>query len=165
MTVSSKKARNCYCQFFIKMNSPTIETVQYQDHLVAINQIRTKVFQEEQGVSAELEFDGLDASATHFLAYINRKAVGTARIREIDGDTVKIERLAVLPDYRKQGIGKQLMRSALSAITQRGKFLVVVHAQEYVAQLYQQLGFEIVGEKFNEAGIPHVKMIKMSKQL
>ncbi|MEN9566951.1 MAG: hypothetical protein RLZZ69_2147, partial [Cyanobacteriota bacterium] len=68
--------------------------------------------------------------------------------------------LAVLPNYRKQGIGKQLMVSALSAITQRGKFLVIVHAQEYIIQLYQQLGFEVVGEKFNEAGIPHVKMIE-----
>jgi predicted GNAT family N-acyltransferase len=142
------------------MNSLRIETVQYQDCMVAINQIRTKVFQEEQGVSAELEFDGLDASATHLLAQINGKAVGTARIRELDGETVKIERLAVLPDYRKQGIGKQLMVSALSAITQRGKSLVIVHAQEYVVQLYQQLGFEVVGEKFNEAGIPHVKMIE-----
>jgi predicted GNAT family N-acyltransferase len=142
------------------MDSPTIETVQYQDRMVAINQIRTQVFQEEQGVSAKLEFDGLDASATHLLAQINGKAVGTARIRELDSDTVKIERLAVLPDYRKQGIGKQLMVSALSAIAQEGKSLVLVYAQEYVVQLYQQLGFEVVGEKFNEAGISHVKMIK-----
>jgi predicted GNAT family N-acyltransferase len=142
------------------MNSLRIETVQYQDRMVAINQIRTQVFQEEQGVPAKLEFDGLDAGATHLLAQINGEAVGTARIREIDGNTVKIERLAVLPNYRKQGIGKQLMVSALSAITQRGKFLVIVHAQEYIIQLYQQLGFEVVGEKFNEAGIPHVKMIE-----
>ena len=144
------------------MDSLKIKTVQYQDSMVVINQIRTKVFQGEQGVSAELEFDGLDANATHFLAYINGTAVGTARIRELDWDTVKIERLAVLPDYRKQGIGKQLMKSALSAIAQRGKFLVIVHAQAYIASLYQQLGFAIVGEPFNEAGIPHVKM---SKQL
>ncbi|PSB07214.1 GNAT family N-acetyltransferase [Pleurocapsa sp. CCALA 161] len=147
------------------MDSLKIETVEYQDYMVMINQIRTKVFQEEQGVAAELEFDGLDPSATHFLAYINGQAIATARIREIDGDTIKIERLAVLPDYRKQGIGKHLMRSALSTITQRGKSLAIVHAQAYIAQLYQQLGFEIVGEQFNEAGIPHVKMIKMTKQL
>jgi predicted GNAT family N-acyltransferase len=142
------------------MDSLKIKTVQYQDSMVAINQIRTKVFQEEQGVSAELEFDGWDTSATHFLAFVNGKAVGTARIREINENTVKIERLAVLPDYRKQGIGKQLMRSALSTIAQQDKSLAIVHAQAYIAQLYQQLGFEIVGEQFNEAGIPHVKMIK-----
>jgi predicted GNAT family N-acyltransferase len=142
------------------MDSLKIKTVQYQDSMVAINQIRTKVFQVEQGVSAELEFDGWDTSATHFLAFVNGKAVGTARIRVINEDTAKIERLAVLPNYRKQGIGKQLMRSALSTIAQQDKSLAMVHAQAYIAQLYQQLGFEIVGEQFNEAGIPHVKMIK-----
>lgn len=142
------------------MDSLEIQTVRYQDSMVAINQIRTKVFQEEQGVSAELEFDGLDPNATHLLAYLNGQAVGTARIREIDQDIVKIERLAVLPDYRKQGVGKQLMRSALSTIAQRGKSLVIVHAQAYISQLYQKLGFAIVGEQFNEAGIPHIKMTK-----
>jgi predicted GNAT family N-acyltransferase len=147
------------------MDSLKIETVQYQGSMVAIDQIRTKVFQEEQGVSAELEFDGLDPSAIHFLAYVNGKAVGTARIREIDGDTVKIERLAVLPNYRKQGIGRKLMKSALSTIVQQGKPIAIIHAQAYIAQLYEQLGFAIVGEQFNEAGIPHVKMVKMIKQL
>jgi predicted GNAT family N-acyltransferase len=144
------------------MDSLKIETFKYQDRMVAINQIRTKVFQEEQGISAKLEFDGLDTDATHFLAYVNGKAVGTARIRAIDADTDKIERLAVLPNYRKQGIGKQLMSATLAAIVQRGKSLAIVHAQAYIAPLYEQLGFVIVGEKFNEAGITHVKM---SKQL
>ena len=136
-----------------------IETVKYQDKIAAIKHIRTQVFQKEQGVSAELEFDGLDADAIQFLAYLNGKAVATARIREIDADTVKIERLAVLPEYRKQGIGKQLMESALS-VSRLDKSKAIVHAQEYIASLYQQLGFEVVGERFSEAGIAHVKMVK-----
>ena len=136
-----------------------IETVKYQDEIAAIKHIRTQVFQKEQGVSPELEFDGLDADAIQFLAYLNGKAVATARIREIDADTVKIERLAVLPEYRKQGIGKQLMESALS-VSRLDKSQVIVHAQEYIASLYQQLGFEVVGERFGEAGIDHVKMVK-----
>ena len=137
-----------------------IETVKYQDEVDAIATIRTQVFQKEQGVSAELEFDGLDADAIQLLAYLNGKAVATARIREMDANTVKIERLAVLPEYRKQGIGKQLMESALSVISNLDKSKAVVHAQEYVASLYQQLGFEVVGERFSEAGIAHVKMVK-----
>ena len=137
-----------------------IETVKYQDEVDAIATIRTQVFQKEQGVSAELEFDGLDADAIQLLAYLNGKAVATARIREMDANTVKIERLAVLPEYRKQGIGKQLMESALSVISNLDKSKAIVHAQEYVASLYQQLGFEVVGERFSEAGIAHVKMVK-----
>ena len=142
------------------MNSLQIETVRYQDEIAAIKHIRTTVFQKEQGVSADLEFDGLDESSMHLLAYSNGEAVGTARIREIDGDTVKIERLAVLSSARNKGIGKQLMRSALEAIAQQHKSQAIVHAQEYVADLYRQLGFEPIGERFSEAGIAHVKMVK-----
>ena len=137
-----------------------IKTVKYQDEIAAIAHIRTQVFQKEQGVSAELEFDGLDADAIQFLAYLNGKAVATARIREIDANRVKIERLAVLPEFRKQGIGKQLMESTLSVVYSLDKSKAIVHAQEYIASLYQQLGFEVVGERFSEAGIAHVKMVK-----
>ena len=142
------------------MTSIEIKTVQYQDEITAIKYIRTKVFQEEQGVSAELEFDGLDPDVLHLLAYIQDEAVGTTRIREIDRHTAKIERLAVLPDARKQGVATNLMSAALDAISQQNKTTVIVHAQEYIASLYHQLGFAIVGEKFSEAGIPHVKMVK-----
>jgi predicted GNAT family N-acyltransferase len=141
-----------------------IKIVLYQDEIAAIKNIRTRVFQEEQGIAAELEFDGLDATAIHLLAYLNEEAVGTTRIREIDANTSKIERLAVLPVARKQGVGRELMIAALKAIAQQHKSLAIVHAQAYIAPLYQQLGFDMVGEEFSEAGIPHVKMIKQLSQ-
>ena len=142
------------------MESLVVEVVDYQAAIAKINQIRTIVFQQEQKVAAELEFDGLDAAATHLLAYRHNKAVGTARIRTIDKDTAKIERLAVLPEARKQGIGTKLMEAALAHISQQDKAQIVVHAQAYISHLYQQLGFETIGEKFSEAGIEHVKMVK-----
>lgn len=37
---------------------------------------------------------------------------------------------------------------------------VIINAQEYVKPLYEKLGFEQVGNPFDEAGIAHVKMIK-----
>lgn len=142
------------------MNSLQIKIVCYQDELAAIKSIRTTVFQQEQGVSADLEFDGLDKEASHLLAYLDGKAVGTARIREIDRNTAKIERLAVLSSARKQGVGKSLMRCALKVIFEQHKSLAIVHAQEYIAELYRQLGFTIAGQRFTEAGISHVKMVK-----
>ncbi len=183
-----------------------IKTVSYKQQLQSIQKIRIEVFQREQGVAPELEFDGLDEIATHLLAYINSKPVGTLRIREIKpktlkpsieygeeispllsvrayppnsfgtGDSlgrgflaphalglyrpVKIERLAVLNAFRNRGIGKKLMLTALAKIAASGDRLVVVHAQEYIKKLYQQLGFQQVGATFEEAGISHVKMTK-----
>ena len=137
-----------------------IETVKDRERFAAIKNIRIKVFQEEQGVAAELEFDGLDNIAIQLLAYLDGKAVGTARIREINTTTAKIERLAILPEARRKGIGKKLMQSALQVIDRQQKTTAIVHAQAYISQLYRQLGFEIVGEQFSEAGIAHVKMVK-----
>ena len=137
-----------------------IKQVEYQAEKADIRHIRTKVFQEEQGVAAELEFDSWDDSVVHLLAYLNGQAIATTRIRDIDASTAKIERLAVLPEFRRQGIGKQLMEAALKTIAPSQKSQVVVHAQEYVTPLYQQLGFVVVGDRFSEAGMTHVKMLK-----
>ncbi len=142
-----------------------IDTVTYEEQLKSIQNIRIVVFQEEQGVAPELEFDGLDEISTHLLAYLGNIPVGTTRIRKIDEHTVKIERLAVLPAFRNRGIGKKLMLTALEIIASQGDRLVVVHAQEYIKKLYQQLGFKQVGAKFEEAGISHVKMIAQLQQI
>ncbi|MDY7013809.1 MAG: GNAT family N-acetyltransferase [Cyanobacteriota bacterium] len=137
-----------------------IEILSYDSEFSQIQAIRREVFQEEQGVDPQLEFDGLDAIATHFLAYWHGQVVGTARIRDLDDNTAKIERLAVLKSARNQGIGSQLMQKALDFAAERNRTKVIINAQEYVKKLYQKLGFEQVGEVFEEAGIPHVKMIK-----
>ena len=141
------------------MDSLQIVTCSYQARTAAIVKIRKRVFQEEQNISADLEFDGFDADAVHLLAYLENRAVATARIREIDTDTAKLERLAVLPEYRKQGIGTRLTKTAIATIARQGKSQVIIHAQAYIAPLYQQLGFKEIGDRFSEAGIAHVKMI------
>lgn len=137
-----------------------IKKVNYSQEILAIKAIRVKVFQEEQGVSEELEFDGLDKSSIQLLAYLDNKPVGTTRIRKIDEQTVKIERLAVLPEARGNGIGKKLMEAALEVAVSGDYQTVLIHAQEYIKELYLRLGFVQMGDTFEEADIPHVKMIK-----
>jgi predicted GNAT family N-acyltransferase len=143
------------------MNNFQIYQIDYPSNKATINHIRVKVFQEEQGVSEELEFDGLDATAIHLLAYLDNEAVGTTRIREIDRRTVKIERLAILIEARGQGIAKKLMKTAIEIAIDKNYQIIIVHAQEYIKNLYARLGFEQIGNTFTEAGIAHVKMIKI----
>lgn len=145
------------------MNPITIECVNYKERISAIQAIRIQVFQIEQGVDPSLEFDGLDETAVHLLAYLDNQPVGTARIRYPNNQTAKIERLAVLSQARGKGIGKRLMEKALEIAAKRDVQEVAIHAQEYVKGLYQQLGFEQEGGTFDEAGIPHVKMRKPLK--
>jgi predicted GNAT family N-acyltransferase len=127
---------------------------------VEIRTIRSLVFQWEQGVDSDLDFDGLDEVCVHFIALFDGQAVGCARLKFLDEKMGKIERLAILPLVRKRGIGVKMMEMALKIAKDKKLHTVVIHAQEYIKNLYIKLGFEQTGDIFEEAGIPHVKMIK-----
>ena len=74
---------------------------EYQDVL----KIRKKVFIDEQKISEKIEIDSNEKSSKYIIALINSIAVGTARWRD-DGSKVKLERFAVLKEYRNKGIGR-----------------------------------------------------------
>ncbi len=117
--------------------------------------VRNAVFIDEQGVPPDLECDGRDADAMHFLATDKAdNPVGTARLLA-DG---QIGRIAVMPKFRRRGIGRRLLDLALKSAGARGDRRVWLHAQIDAQELYLQAGFRIVGERFMEAGIPHIAM-------
>ncbi|MDE0223862.1 MAG: GNAT family N-acetyltransferase [Gammaproteobacteria bacterium] len=117
--------------------------------------VRNAVFLDEQGVPPELESDGRDAEATHFLATDEfGNPVGTARLLA-DG---QIGRIAVLPEFRRRGIARRLLGLAMDSARARGDRRVWLHAQTDATGLYLQAGFRFVGERFMEAGILHIGM-------
>jgi len=138
-----------------------ITLINYSEETQGIEQIRRRVFHEEQNIDEELEFDGLDETSEHLLAYLNQEPIGTLRIREVNSTIVKIERLAVLSTFRNQGIGRKLMEYAIALITEKNQYeQIVIHAQYHLENFYQGFGFQSLGETFEEAEILHIKMIK-----
>lgn len=125
----------------------------------SIRAIREQVFVREQQVPAELEWDGKDADCVHLLAYdMDGKAVGTARM-QADGH---IGRMAVLADWRGQGIGGALLQMLIERAAAHQLAEVFLHAQTQAAGFYHQHGFIAVGDEFEEAGIPHVRMSRFT---
>lgn len=124
--------------------------------------IRLRVFVREQHVPAEIELDRDDARAIHFLAIAAGRAVGTARIVNRRGGA-KIGRMAVLKTYRRKGVGTKLLNRAISTARRLGATKIYLHAQVPVIGFYEKLGFHCIGAVFNEAGIPHRKMIFKAK--
>jgi predicted GNAT family N-acyltransferase len=120
--------------------------------------IRLRVFVREQHVPAEIELDRDDRRAIHFLATSAGRAIGTARI-VMHRRSAKIGRMAVLKTYRSKGIGARLLKRAVAAAKQRRARRIYLHAQVPVIGFYETLGFRCVGPVFDEAGIPHRKMV------
>ena len=126
-------------------------------------EIRRKVFVEGQAVPAQIEFDGLDEDAKHFLAFGEVEelgaALGTARLRIVDG-TAKAERIAVLEHARGSGIGRALVEAIESHARGLGVQSIRLNAQVQAALFYEKLGYLSEGDVFIEAGIDHRAMGK-----
>lgn len=118
--------------------------------------IRRKVFVDEQECPPELEWEFEDESM-HFLGTVNDLPAGASRWRKTPKG-YKLERFAVLKEYRNLGLGQALVRAVLSDLPADADH-VYLHAQLAAIGLYEKFGFEREGEQFEEAGIQHFKMV------
>lgn len=145
------------------------QTVTNPHTMREVYQLRTRVFVNEQGVSADEEFDEFEDKSTHWAACSGDKVIGCARHRRT-GAGFKIERMAVHEEWRNQGVGRQLLLKILDALlpelnngTPEGSSEpspeIYLHAQVQAMPFYKRLGFVPVGELFYEAGIAHYRCI------
>ncbi len=127
--------------------------------------IRNKVFVEEQGVPVELEIDEYDASPEscgHVLLKYAGAPAGTGRWISYTEQTAKIQRLAVLAEFRGKGVGKKLLQELENQARIAGYQQCILDGQCHAESFYSQLGYITISEQpFMDAGIIHVRMQKM----
>lgn len=125
--------------------------------------IRRAVFIGEQHVPESIEIDEWDSFEPnrHLLLFCNGKAAGTARFKKLGESIVKYQRIAVLPEYRGQGLGKILLDGLDRLALQQGYRYVKIEAQQYAEGFYLRCGFVTTDPVvFMDAGIPHLHMEK-----
>ncbi len=132
-----------------------IQLVKTKEEYSDILEIRKKVFIEEQNVPLNIEIE-YEEDSNHVICYVDKFPVGTGRWRMTENG-IKLERFAVLKDFRSKGIGKEIVNFILSEISSNNT--IYLHAQEAVVDFYKKLGFKVSGNKFYEADILHSKMI------
>ena len=122
-------------------------------------QLRMAVFVQEQGIDPAIELDEHDATAVHAVAY-NRlgQAVATGRLLYAAPGDARIGRMAVDRVVRGQRWGRMVLDALVQAAQARGDAEVTLHAQRSAEGFYRRAGFELQGEPFEEAGIPHITM-------
>ncbi|AQT56786.1 hypothetical protein NUITMVRE32_14120 [Enterococcus faecium] len=75
--------------------------------------IRHQVFVVEQGVPLSREIDKDEAHCIHFVLYSDKKEPqGTVRLLPLENGKMKLQRMAILSEYRHQGLGKILIEEA-----------------------------------------------------
>jgi len=121
--------------------------------------IRKLVFVKEKGISVEDEIDEFEKCSDHIIAYYNKQPAAAGRLRII-GDTAKLERICVKPEFRRLGLGKVVVQALETAAREKGIRKLKLHAMQDIKEFYTKLGYAQNSGEFMEAGIPHVLMTK-----
>jgi predicted GNAT family N-acyltransferase len=133
----------------------TVDVVSWQQAETALSAIRRRVFIQEQMVPETLEWDGLDVGARHLLATSDTgQAVGCARL--LTGG--RLGRMAVLPSWRRRGVGRALLEAAVNEYRRQGCVQVTLAAQAHAIDFYRKFGFAVCSGVYMDAGIPHRDM-------
>lgn len=130
----------------------------YKDALT----IRKTVFIQEQKVDESLEIDEFEDKALHIVGYENNQACCTARLIEKENGFIKIQRVAVLKEFRNKGIGLLLLQEIerLARETFEASKLLL-DSQDHAIPFYEKSGFKVYGDGFLDANIPHHHMEKI----
>lgn len=137
------------------MNDIDIAIVNFSDKQAEITSVRQTVFIKEQNVPENIDFDGSDTDYIHVLASDkNGLTVGTARINRKG----RIGRMAVLKNYRRQGIGRKMIQVLMDYGRKNSITDFHVSSQVTAVGFYEKMGFEPFGEEFLEAAIMHINM-------
>ena len=138
-------------------NNLKVEVVKWIDEYDSLTMIREKVFIEEQKVTSQLEWDGMDEEAIHFLAFKDEKAIGCARALVIEY-CMQLGRIAVLKEYRGEGIGSALIEQAVTTAKLNQLSAIYISAQCHAIDFYKKFGFEVTSDIYLDAEIPHRDM-------
>lgn len=132
--------------------------------LYGVLALRTAVFVVEQNCPYQ-DLDDRDERSLHLLGYSNTgELVAYARLLP-KGETYQnypsIGRVVVAKKARGQGLGRPLMLKAINELQMHfGTGTIKLSAQAYLQEYYHSLGFDPVGERYLEDGIPHIAMIR-----
>ena len=137
----------------MEVNVKIVESDNEKESVISIRRI---VFIQELNIPEHMEIDDNEDLAIYVLAKIEGKNVGTARWRETNSG-IKLERFAVLNQYRSYGVGTAMSKFILKQLDQSK--LIYLNAQESSISFYEKLGFHSTGSMFDEVGIAHQKMI------
>ena len=122
-----------------------------------IRDIRKIVFKNEIGISESELFDEYDVHCDHFIIFDGKNVVGSVRFVLYE-KTIKLERMAILQEYRKNNYGKNSILQLREFYNSLGYTQIFLDSIYSVRGFYKKCGFLEQGKIFQRVGIEHVRM-------
>jgi predicted GNAT family N-acyltransferase len=124
-------------------------------------QLRDKILRRPLGLSFTEEQLAEEYADFHLAAFTEGWILrGCLVLTPMDDKTLKMRQVAIDEAFQKTGVGRQLVAASETFGRVRGFEKMVLNARETAVPFYLKLNYESAGDRFEEVGIPHFKMVK-----
>ena len=123
--------------------------------------VRIQAMARKHHIPLRQEFDDHDGPDTKYIVVTDKGfPIATARMYPLEGSSMMIGRVVVLPEYRHQGIGSMVVTECECWADELGFGKTVVESRDNKTGFYEWLGYEIAGEPVDGDTFRCVRMEK-----
>ena len=122
--------------------------------------LRRRVLRIPLGLDFTEEQLRAEASDLHLAGYDSNRLLGCLMLTDRGNGTVQMRQVCVEPSLQGGGVGAALVLESEAEARRRGFRRMILHARDTAVGFYARLGYEAVGEPFEEVSIPHQEMEK-----
>lgn len=137
----------------IEWCSPEYQSALELRHEVLRAPLGLKLTAEElDGEHGQLHFGVLDDEGDDLIATLAARPLSTSR--------VQLRQMSVRPDRQSSGVGRFLIEYCETNLRERGFRAITLQARVTAVPFYEKLGYEAIGEIFEEVTLKHQEMTK-----
>ena len=122
--------------------------------------LRDEILRRPLGMSIDRSKLGAEADCHLLAAFDGAECVGTMVMSLDERGVARMRAVAVAESCQGQGIGRQMNSAFESKAKELQLVKIFLHARKVAIPFYVSLGYEAVGEEFDEVSIPHRAMHK-----
>jgi len=122
---------------------------------------RWELLRKPLGMSKESLEDDLEDSSYHLMGIDDENnVIASGRVHFNDNNQAQIRYMAVKDNYKRKGIGSEIVTKLEDYASSKGAKKMVLNARENALSFYLSLGYSEKGPYESDTGIPHSKMEK-----
>ncbi len=122
---------------------------------------RWELLRKPLGMSKESLEDELEDSSYHLMGIDDENnVIASGRVHFNDNNQAQIRYMAVKDNYKRKGIGSEIVTKLEDYAFSKGAKKMVLNARENALSFYLSLGYSEKGPYQSDTGIPHSKMEK-----
>ena len=151
-----------YLAFHFMQAQVTIATFEHGTEVYQhMLQLRITVLLEPIGIDASFIKPQQEKDDMLIGAFADGKLIGCCVLTPRNNEAIQLRQMAVATALQGQGIGAAIVQFAEQVAKAKHFQTLLLHARSKVVPFYLKNGYAIVGDKFEEVGIPHYSMEKI----